>query len=229
MEQAKVILVTGANRGIGYEICRQLSNRDHTVLLTARNREQGRKAAEELEAVFCRLDVTDQDSIDQAVEFVAQKHGRLDVLINNAGIMIDDSNTAKNADMDTIKKTLDVNLYGPLRLSQRFLPLLRESDDPRIINISSGMGAICHGYGADHPSYRISKSALNALTRALAEDLKDEGFRINAVSPGWVHTDMGGKAAPRDPEQGADTPVWLATADEIPTGTFVRDREPRSW
>jgi NAD(P)-dependent dehydrogenase (short-subunit alcohol dehydrogenase family) len=226
----KTVLVTGANRGIGLEIVRQLAARNSTVILACRNAELGRKAAASLQGnvEVLSLDVTSPESIDAAVKLLGTKHDRLDVLINNAGVIHDGDNDITTMDADLVRRTMETNTLGALRVSQAFLPLLREGRQPRIINLSSGGGQLSDGIGGWAPAYCISKTALNGVTSALAGALPE--FAVNSVCPGWVRTDMGGASAPRSVEQGADTPVWLALdAPQNLTGKFLRDRKEIPW
>jgi len=231
--QQKIVLVTGANKGIGFEICRQLAEKGWTVILTARNQERGMRAVEQLKRSdllvdFHLLDVTDPKAIHPLKDDLDKKYGRLDVLINNAGIFIDDEMDTLNVDMDTVRKTFETNLIGPFQVSQVMLPLLKKSDDGRIINISSGLAQL-HDAGSGYPSYSMSKTALNMQTVKMAADLRGRKIKVNTVCPGWVRTDMGGQEAPRSVEKGAETAVWLATASKTPNGKFMRDRKVIEW
>jgi NAD(P)-dependent dehydrogenase (short-subunit alcohol dehydrogenase family) len=219
-----VALVSGANRGIGAEIARELAA-DHGFLVFAGARNPADVAEQDgVEPV--PLDVTDQASIDAAHERISADPGRLDVLVNNAGITGAWSDTAAEEDLDQAHAVLETNLFGAWRLTQAMVPLLRRSDDGRIVNVSSGAGQLSDMNGG-YPSYRISKSGLNALTRILANE--ESGIRTNSMCPGWVRTDMGGRGAPRSVEEGADTAVWLATDREIGSGGFFRNRRPIPW
>ncbi len=225
---SKIILVTGGNRGIGLEICRQLSDFGHIVILGSRDLSKGKQASKELSGnvYLLQLDVTSQRDIESSANYINSTMGKLDVLINNAGIFSSDR-SATDTKINEFKIVMNINVYGPARLSQTFLPLLKKSDGPRIINISSGMGALSEMMGG-YASYRLSKTALNGLTKMLAADLSGQ-VAVNAMCPGWVRTDMGGPTAPRSVEEGADTAVWLATEKEIPTGKFFRDRTEIDW
>jgi NAD(P)-dependent dehydrogenase (short-subunit alcohol dehydrogenase family) len=222
MTSAPIVVVTGANRGIGFEISRQLANRGAQVVLTARKSGAGkvavkRLAAQNLSVQFRPLDVTSGKSIVALREFLKRTYGRLDVLINNAGIIASADAPGLKVDMETVRVTLETNALGPLHLSQTLAPLLRRSKHARIVNISSGMSAFSEMEG-DHAAYRISKTALNAVTAILAAELRDR-VAVNAACPGWVRTDMGGR-----------TSVWLALdAPQRLTGKFVRDRKVISW
>lgn len=230
-EDGRVALVSGANRGIGREIVRQLAEKRITTILGSRNEEKGRTAAEGMNGnvVVKRLDVIDEDSVYRLASFVEDEFGRLDILINNAGIANDSGQRGVDADLDSVREALEANLFGAWRLSEAFVPLMQRNGYGRIVNISSGMGAL-NDMGGGSPAYRVSKTALNALTRILASELRGSGILVNSVSPGWVRTDMGGSDASRSVEEGADTPIWAATLpDNGPTGGFFRDRRPVSW
>ena len=221
---SRVALVSGANRGIGAEIARQLAA-DHGFLVFAGARNPDDVAAHQgIEPI--RLDVTDQAAVDAAVQAVESGPGRLDALVNNAGVYGDPVGAAEY-DLGQAHEVLEVNTFGPWRLIEALLPLLRKSDAPRVVNVSSGAGQLSDMNGG-HGAYRVSKAALNALTRTLAWDERD--IKVNAMCPGWVRTDMGGPGATRSVEEGADTAVWLATlSDDGPTGGFFRNRKPIPW
>jgi NAD(P)-dependent dehydrogenase (short-subunit alcohol dehydrogenase family) len=267
----RTVLVTGGNRGIGLEICRQLDELGYFVILGSRDIEKGEKASAALSknVIVTQLDVTNEDSIIGLFEFVNTTYGKLDVLVNNAGIgeqqnsnqngilaktkkiletnvygarqinkvlipflrktgVISRSTGAANASPENIRRVMETNFYGALRMIQAFLPLLLNSENGRIINVSSGMGELksLTGY---MPAYSLSKASLNALTIMLSNELKDTGIKVNAVCPGWVKTDMGGHNAPLTVGQGADTIVWLATEKEISTGKFYKNRNEIEW
>jgi NAD(P)-dependent dehydrogenase (short-subunit alcohol dehydrogenase family) len=228
-----IALVTGANRGIGFEVCRQLAERNFLVLLTARDATKARTAARKLANVGTieplALDVADPASIKTAAAEVASRYGCLDVLVNNAGINYDTWQTVENANINgTVMETITTNLLGPWRVSQAFLPLLRKSRAGRIVNVSSESGSLAE-MGAGPPAYQVTKAALNALTRTLAGELRGTRILVNAVCPGWVATDMGG-AGGRPVAQGAASIIWAATLpDNGPTGGFFRDGEPLRW
>ncbi|MEQ9466836.1 MAG: SDR family NAD(P)-dependent oxidoreductase [Ekhidna sp.] len=223
----KRIVVTGGNRGIGKEICRQLVEQGHDVVLTARSVEKGEDAALEVGAKFRELDVSNRDNILEFIFKYKEEVGALDVLINNAAILVDDGMNVLTADLNVVHLTLETNVFGPWMLTQGLATLLEKSPDGRIINLSSGMGAI-GDLRSDHPAYRISKTALNALTIMTHSQL-GATVKVNAMCPGWVRTDMGGASASRPVEKGAETAVWLATADEIPNGKFLRDKKVIEW
>lgn len=229
----KTTLITGANRGIGFEIARQLGKRDFTILAGARSEQKGKDAvkqlqAENIHAHFVQLDVNDAASIQGAYDEIKNQWSKLDVLINNAAILLDEEVPFLETDAEMLKKTLHVNTVGPYLVIQTFLPLLQSGS--RVINVSSGAGQICGGMGTYAPVYSISKTALNAVTCQFAHALKNKGIAVNAVSPGWVRTEMGGSDAPRSVEEGAETPVWLATEAPLSyTGKFFKDKEERPW
>ena len=220
----KVALVTGTSRGIGAEITRKLAF-DHGFVVFAGARDPD--DVEEADGIVpIELDVTDQAEVDEAQERIGSDAGHLDALINNAGVYGDPVGAA-DYDLERAHEVLEVNTFGPWRLIEAFLPLLRRSDAPRIVNVSSGAGQLSDMNGG-RGAYRVSKAALNALTRTLAWDERD--IKINVMCPGWVRTDMGGSAATRSVQEGADTAVWLATLpDDGPTGGFFRDRKPIPW
>ena len=230
---APVIVVTGGNRGIGFEICRQLVERGAQVVLTARKPEAGEQAlkklaAQHLSVRFHPLNVTEAESIAALREFVERIFGHLDVLINNAGIIADEEASGLEVKLATVRATLETNTLAPLHLAQTFAPLLKRSRAGRIVNMSSGMGALSEIEGG-YAAYRISKAALNAVTGILAAELRG-AVAVNSMCPGWVKTDMGGANAERDVAQGADTAVWLALdAPQDLTGKFLRDRKEVPW
>jgi NAD(P)-dependent dehydrogenase (short-subunit alcohol dehydrogenase family) len=228
----KVILVTGANKGIGLEIVRQLARLGHDVILTARDKKRGKEAVEKLveenlTAQFIQLDITDTRSIQTAVEQIKQKVGRVDVLINNAAILLKEDQALLNNTWDVIQTTIETNSMAQLQVARYFQTLFGKGS--RLIMTSSGGGSMTDPVGGWSPAYCISKSLLNAITRHLAHEWTGQQISVNAFCPGWVKTDMGGKAAPRSVEQGADTAVWLATSDRISTGKFFRDRQEIPW
>jgi NAD(P)-dependent dehydrogenase (short-subunit alcohol dehydrogenase family) len=229
--KTKTVLITGANRGLGLEISRQLGKRGFRVFLTARNSEAGEKAAKDLREEgsyvrFIQLDVVDDKSIKQAVQAVSDQTDHLDVLVNNAGISIDKGNII-NMDPDILRQTVQTNVFGPIRIIQEFMSLL--TDGARIINLSSGLGSLT-SMSRYSPAYSISKTMLNAVTRQFAAALAEKNIAVNSVSPGWVRTSMGGRNAPRSVEKGAETVVWLATdAPGSLTGKFLQDKEEIDW
>jgi NAD(P)-dependent dehydrogenase (short-subunit alcohol dehydrogenase family) len=231
----RVALVTGGNRGIGLEICRRLAQHGLTVVLTARDAAKGKAAVKTLQeggldVEFQRLDVTSCRSIRACAATVAERRGRIDVLVNNAGVLLDPRGSRfLDSKLDTYRDTFETNFFGPLQLAQSVVPLMKAKRYGRIVNLSSGLGQLDE-MGAGTPAYRISKTALNALTRILAADFRESNILVNSMCPGWVKTGMGGEHATRTPAQAADTAVWLATLpDGGPTGGFFRDRKPIAW
>ena len=226
-----IALVTGANRGIGLEVVRQLAQRGFTTVLGSRDLEKGRAAAEALVGVEVdprRLDVADPDSVRELASGLEDDYGRLDVLVNNAGILYDTWESGLQADLDVVHEALETNLFGAWRTAQACLPLLRRSQHGRVVNVSSGAASIS-GMGAGSPAYSVSKAALNALTRILAAELRRDRILVNAVCPGWVATDMGG-AGGRPVEQGAGSVMWaVLLPDDGPTGGFLRDGRQLDW
>jgi NAD(P)-dependent dehydrogenase (short-subunit alcohol dehydrogenase family) len=228
-----IIVVTGGNRGIGYEICRQLGGRGVQVVLTARKSEAGERAVKKLavqnvSARFYPLNVTEPESVAALRDFLERTFGHLDVLINNAGIIMDEDASGLEVKLSTVRATLETNTLAPLHLAQTLAPLLKRGRAARIVNMSSGMGALSDMEGG-YAAYRISKAALNAVTGILAAELRG-AVAVNSMCPGWVKTDMGGANAERDVSQGADTAVWLALdASQDLTGKFVRDHKVIPW
>ncbi|MFQ5915156.1 MAG: SDR family oxidoreductase [Nitrospinota bacterium] len=234
MADEKVAVVTGGNRGIGFEICRQLAQAGVTVVLTARDEKKGKGACgrlrrENLDVHYHRLDVTDAKSVRDLAGYIKKEFGGFDILVNNAAVLLDGDRSGLDVEMETVRETMETNLYGPLGVSQGLIPLMKKRRSGRIVNVSSYVGAIAH-LGGGYPAYRLSKASLNALTLILADELRGTRIRVNAMTPGWVRTDMGGRGAPRSVEEGADTAVWLALlADGGPTGKFFEDREVIAW
>lgn len=230
-EGNRVALVSGANRGIGLEVCRQLAEMGLTVILGSRDGEKGRQAAEGLSAEVHahQLDVADEKSVERLSSYIEDEFGRLDVLVNNAGISNDGGQQGIDADLGLVREALEANLLGAWRLCEMAVPFMQRGGYGRIVNVSSGLGAI-NDMGGGSPAYRVSKASINVLTRILSSELRGSGILVNSVSPGWVRTDMGGSGASRSVEQGADTPVWAATLpDNGPTGGFFHDRREVPW
>lgn len=230
MENKKTVLVTGANRGIGLEVCRQLAQRGFSVVLTARDAARGEEAArmlqhEGLDISFHPLDVVDEASIASIRGYLENSYGRLDVLINNAGIFPDYHDNVSTISIEKLEEAMRTNAYGPLLLTRTLADLLRGG---RVINVSSSMGQIAKYSGGDFcPAYKLSKTSLNMLTRMLSKSLDD--ILVNAVCPGWVKTHMGGEEAERPVEKGAETIVWLTMCEERHTGKFFRDKQEIPW
>jgi NAD(P)-dependent dehydrogenase (short-subunit alcohol dehydrogenase family) len=223
-----ISLVTGGNRGIGREVCRQLAASGHTVILTARSAEAAAGAARPIGADPLRLDVTDPVSVAAGARQVEARYGHLDVLVNNAAVCYDTWQRAATADLAVVREAAETNLYGPWLMVQEFLPLLRRSEHPRIVNVSSEAASFA-GMSGGTPAYTASKVALNALTRMLADDLRRDKILVNAVCPGWVATDMGGPGG-RPVTDGAASVVWaVMLPDSGPTGGFFRDGQPLRW
>jgi NAD(P)-dependent dehydrogenase (short-subunit alcohol dehydrogenase family) len=233
MTDRPVAVVTGANRGIGREVVRQLAESGYLVVLGARDAQRGRAAADDLggEAagiVARQLDVADDAGVRAAADWVGDAFGRCDALVNNAAIEYDTDARASTADLDRVHRAMETNLYGAWRCALAFLPLLRRSPHPRLVNVSSGGGSIS-SMGAGTPAYSVSKAALNALTRILAAELRGDGVLVNAVCPGWVETDMGGPGG-RPVADGAASVTWaVRLGDDGPTGGFFRDGRPVEW
>jgi len=231
MDNGQVALVSGGNRGIGLEVCRQLDERGYTVVMGSRDGEKGRIAAEGLEwnVIPQQLDVADAGSVDRMAAFIEEEFGQLDTLVNNAGISNDEGQRGVDADLDRVKESMEANLFGAWRLCEMAIPLMRRNGYGRIVNVSTGLAAL-EDMGGGSPGYRVSKTALNALTRILASELRGSGILVNAVNPGWVQTDMGGSGATRSVEEGAEALVWAATLPNSgPTGGFFQDRRPVPW
>jgi len=233
IKHMKTALVTGANKGIGREVARQLAVKGFHVFVGARNHEAGLKAADDIakesgKVTFLKIDVADNSSVAAAASEFSKISDRLDVLVNNAGIIVDGDDAILKITDEVLRKTLETNTLGALRVTRAFVPLLAKSKAPRVINVSSGGGQLTGGADGWSPAYCISKTALNGITSQLAAALPK--FAINSVCPGWVRTDMGGRGATRSVEEGADTIVWLASdAPQELTGKFLRDRKEIPW
>ena len=237
MTDSPVAVVTGASRGLGLEACRRLAERGYRVVLTARREAEGRAAAEALasrglDVRFHALDVTDVASVRALGHALKAEFGRIDCLVNNAGIFPNpepgsESSSIFRADLDTIRRGMETNTLGPLLVCQTLIPLMEGRG--RVVNVSSGMGQLSEMNGCC-PGYRLSKTALNAVTRILADELRGTGVKVNSVCPGWVRTDMGGPEATLSVEEGARGIVWAATLpDDGPSGGFFRHGEPIAW
>lgn len=230
--KARVVLVTGGNRGVGFEVCRQLADRGYSVILTARDFEKARIASDSLQAdglqvVPLQLDVTDPRSVLRASEVVERDFGYLDALVNNAGIDYDTDQNVLSADLDRVEKIFVTNALGPWRVVQAFIALLKRGRHGRIVNVTAGAGTTAHTHGA--PGYSVSKAALNVMTRMLAVSLEDDSILVNAVTPGWVATKMGGSGG-RPVADGAASIVWGVTLpDDGPNGGFFLDGSCVPW
>jgi NAD(P)-dependent dehydrogenase (short-subunit alcohol dehydrogenase family) len=243
MNNKRIALITGANKGIGLETARQLGKDGITVLIGARDEEKSQGAAdvlrkEGIDAYGVVIDVDNADSIKKAAGSIEQKYGRLDILINNAGVMFHDADKSiSDQPLDVWRKTFETNFFGLVATTQAFLPLLRKSDAGRIVNLSSILGSMTYHskpgspiYGFHVPAYNVSKAAVNAFTVQLAYELKDTKIKVNAAHPGWVKTELGGEGAPMEIEDGATTSVALATIGEDgPNGAYIHLKSPLPW
>ena len=235
MPAKKIAIVTGANRGLGFEIARQLMRHDIFVVVGCRSEPKAAMAVDDLRKEGAnvaghQLDVNDTKSVRRFCEHLEKAHGAPSILVNNAGVYPEDTD-AKVVDVPTSvwRETLETNLFGAVRMCREVVPLMKKLRYGRIVNMSSGLGQM-HQMGEGSPAYRVSKAALNALTKTLAAEVAGSGILVNSMSPGWVRTDMGGEQAPRSVEEGADTAVWLAMLPSNgPTGQFFRDRQPIPW
>lgn len=233
-DNKQIALVTGGNRGLGNELAKQLALKGFKVILASRNLEMGKKAAEKLKEInldvsYVEMDVTNQESIHQAAATINEHFGRLDVLINNAGVYLDKNEKLLAMDPTILENTMATNFFGVYDVIRSFIPLMEKQGYGRIINISSEYGANSElsypGVGA----YKLSKFALNGLTRLVAAEVNGD-IKINAVDPGWVRTDMGGPSAPKTPREAAESIIWLATVGrEGPSGAFFRDGKQIPW
>ena len=230
----KIAIVTGANRGIGFETCRQLSRQGIFTILTSRDEKKGAAAVETLvkeggDLIYHQLDVSDIESITRLDSYVRENFDRCDILVNNAGVFMDRGKSIFDVPLDTLKETLEINSLGALNMCRAFLPIMRNHKYGRIVNVSSSMGRMST-MGSHSAAYRISKVVMNAMTLIIADEVSDGNIKINSMAPGWVRSDMGGPSAPRSLAQGADTIAWLATLPEDgPTGGFFEDRLPIAW
>jgi NAD(P)-dependent dehydrogenase (short-subunit alcohol dehydrogenase family) len=230
----RVALVTGANRGLGFEASRQLLAKGLRVVLAGRDNRGLERALEALaadaeRAMAVRMDVTDVASITRAHRVVEERFGGVDVLVNNAAVLEFENEDALSIPADAYRRTFETNVFGAIEFCRVFTPPMAEARYGRIVNVSSGAGQLAT-MSTYAPAYSMSKTALNGFTRILAQTYRDSGVLVNAVDPGWVRTDMGGPSAPRSPQEGADTIVWLATLpDDGPSGGFFHDRRPTEW
>jgi NAD(P)-dependent dehydrogenase (short-subunit alcohol dehydrogenase family) len=236
-QTGRIALVTGANRGLGFEACRQLAKCGFHVILTSRDKHQGKEAAdtlraEGLEIAYRQLDVTRLDHIEKLCEFVASEYGRLDVLVNNAGISLLPEMDVIEVPIETFAETLAVNFYGPLHMTRAFIPMMKERNYGRVVNVSSTGGSLSLmiTLRGGMAAYRVSKAALNALTRLTAGAVRDYDIKVNSMCPGHIKTGMGGEKATRTPAQGVETIIWLATLPPSgPNGKFFKDRKRLPW
>jgi NAD(P)-dependent dehydrogenase (short-subunit alcohol dehydrogenase family) len=257
-KEGRVAVITGSDRGIGFEVCRQLGERGYRVVLTSPNRKPGEAAAAKLrrrgaDIVYHYLDVADEKSVQTLRAFVLKKFGRVDVLVNNAGVLLDEGRSelegvlAKllkkrpkrvdfgegpgvlEVDIEIVKATLEVNTLGALRMCQAFVPLMTKAGYGRVVNVSSSRGQMS-GMTDEAPAYQMSKAALNTVTLMVADAAKGSNVQVNSVCPGWTRTKLGGPEAPQSVEEGAETIVWLATRpDRGPTGGFFRHKRRIAW
>jgi NAD(P)-dependent dehydrogenase (short-subunit alcohol dehydrogenase family) len=231
---SRIALVTGANRGIGLETCRQLLAQGLRVAMTGRDQHAVERALEGLHAsrdsvIAVRMDVTDATSIKAAHNTITKQFGAVDVVVNNAAILLFESADVLETPLQGFRETFETNCFGVVEVCREFVPPMAERRYGRVVNVSSGAGQLSR-MSTYAPAYSMSKSALNAFTRILAATYRDSGVLANVVDPGWVRTEMGGQSAPRSIQEGADTTVWLATLpDNGPTGGFFRDRRPIEW
>lgn len=234
MSPKQIALVTGANRGIGLEISSELAKRGIYVIMGSRDKSKGEAAVQKIKkhhdnVEWISLDVSDPASIEQACAAVISKFGGVDILVNNAGILIDGNDNGFGTPVETLEKTFRTNTVGPFLLCQKLIPSMVKRGGGRVINISSGLGQLSESSGG-YPSYRLSKTALNAVTRLFSVEANHPKIFVNSMCPGWVRTDMGGANAARSIEKGAETAVWLATEPGLTmTGQFFRDKEIIDW
>ena len=234
MTEKKLAAVTGGNRGIGFQICRDLAKEGFEVILTARAEKKGLHAAEklkdeDLDVKFYQLDIINSDSIENFYQTIDSDFGKLDVLINNAAILPEPTSSGLSAGLQEIKETIETNVYGAIVLCQKIIPLMIKNNYGRIVNLSSGLGQLKE-MGGGNFAYRVSKTALHAVTKIFASETSGYDIQINCVDPGWVKTDMGGSGATSTPEEGADTPVWLSSRPKgEPSGMFYKDRKIIDW
>jgi NAD(P)-dependent dehydrogenase (short-subunit alcohol dehydrogenase family) len=234
MADQRIAIVTGGNRGIGLEVCRQLAKLGIRVILGSRDGPKGVAAAKELSAAGLpvearQLDVSSAKSIGECMNWIRRDVGRIDILVNNAGIMVEEGDADPLEELEIIRETMQTNVYGPVLLARLAIPIMKSRRYGRIVNLSSNMGSLAE-MGGGYIAYRMSKAGINVVTRVIAAETEGMGILVNSVDPGWVRTGMGGQGATRTVEKGAETVVWLATLpDNGPTGTFFRDRKAIAW
>ncbi|MEO8073858.1 MAG: SDR family oxidoreductase [Acidobacteriota bacterium] len=241
-ENKKIVLITGANKGLGFETARQLGEKGCTVLVGARDESKGSDAVGKLksegyDADFVEIDATKAETIESAAQKVGEKYGKLDVLINNAGIALDRGQPLSELSMDVLRKTFDTNFFGVIEVTKAFLPLIKKSENGRIVNVSSGLGSLAQNsdpnweYAAVKPlAYNSSKTALNAFTVILAHELKDANIKVNAADPGYTATDLNGNSGTKTVAEGATIIVDLATLGEDgATGGYFDDQGIVPW
>jgi NAD(P)-dependent dehydrogenase (short-subunit alcohol dehydrogenase family) len=233
--KARVALVTGANRGLGFETARQLLGKGLSVILSGRDAAAIQRAhgalteQEQRRSITLQMDVTSVESISAAQRALREKVGAVDVLVNNAAVLLGDNDNVLSIPPEDYRRTFETNVFGVIEVCRAFVPPMAHAKYGRVVNVSSGAGQLAT-MSAYAPAYSISKTAVNAFTRILADTYRADEVLVNAVDPGWVRTDMGGPSAPRSPQEGADTIVWLATLpDDGPTGGFFRDRRAIAW
>ena len=233
--EGRVALVTGANRGLGFETTRQLLAKGLRVVLAARDEGALERAhrrladPDRLRAMTVQMDVTSVESITAALRRVTDLVGSVDVLVNNAAVLLAENDDVLSISAEAYRRTFETNVLGVIEASRAFVPAMARAGYGRVVNVSSGAGQLAT-MSSYAPAYSISKTAVNAFTRILADTYRAQGVLVNAVDPGWVRTDMGGPSTPRSPQQGADTIVWLATLpDGGPSGGFFRERRAIDW
>ena len=225
----KIVLITGANRGIGLETATQMKALGYKVILTSRNADEGQRVARDLEVGYYQLDVASAESISALTAYMDAEFGQLDVLINNAGILLDRSDKILDIPVEKLQTMFETNTLAPLMLIRALLPLMQKNNYGRIVNVSSQLGSISN-FNDYTPAYRLTKLALNGVTRMLADALKGTNILVNSVHPGWVKTEMGGAGAPLNLEDGAHNVIWAATLpDDGPQGGFFYAGKPMAW
>lgn len=232
--EKRTILITGSTKGIGLETARQLAVKGHSVIISGRNSDAIHKAEKKLNNLKLNihsvlLDIEKNENHQEIISEIIRKTGRIDVLINNGGILMDENDSSETIAMEKIQKTMQINTFGAISLMQTVLPYMKKQNFGRIINVSSGMGAFSE-MGNGYLAYRLSKTALNSATKIMSFEAANYDIAISAVCPGWVKTDMGGKSAPRPVEKGAETIVWLAESETAESnGKFFRDKKQINW